>query len=151
MKRRALRSDGKHWYIQRRYGSPAFLERLAQHIERGYLTHDHTSGDVEVYRVEPGAPFYRRLTTPTEESMRELLSDAVDDAAGEQWDSLYACICELTSLLKAAGVEKEKWLAMLSMIEQRAQQRTGDFSLPGRMRAAMEARARTERPVIVLH
>lgn len=148
--RKALRSDGKRWYVQRKHGSPAFLERLTQHIEKGNLTHDHNMGDVEVYRVEPGAPFYRQPRTPTQEALDDLLRDAVDEAVDEDWDALYAITRELAGLCKNHGIGREKFDGLMQAIEERAVRRTGDAGLPARMRAAMGARGRADRPIIIL-
>lgn len=149
-RKKPCRMAGNRWYVQRRYGSPAFLERLAQHIEKGYLTHHHTMGDVQVYQVEPSAPFYRTVPTVTQASLQELLNDAVDEAVDEQWDALYACTRELAGLCKNFEVGRDQFQALMESIESRAAQRTGDPNLPARMRMAMGARGRADRPLMIL-
>lgn len=146
--RKALRTDGRRWYVQRKYASPAFLERLGQHVERRYLTHDHTSGGVEVYRVEPEAPFYNLPIEPTSARIRALIDDAVTEAADERWDSLRAALVELATACKGGGVTLVEWGSLMRTIESRAVTRTGDPSLILRMRQAIRARNNDGRLVL---
>ena len=146
---KALRSDGTRWFVRRSLGSPAFLERLAHHIEMGLLTHDHTMGDVQVYRVSPEAPFYRDSTRTVGE-VQSLIDDAVSLAADESWDDLYGCLCELAAACKTGDVDRNTYAKLVETIEDRAATKLQDPTLPGRMRMAMGARGKRTPSIILL-
>lgn len=135
---RVLLQHKGRWYVRRSKASPAFLERLALHLERGFLVFDESSGDVEVYRVSEQAPFRVREPDKMDLAVRDLIAEVIREAAAENVAGYEAGLRELANLVKLAGGNRGDWRNTLHAIDHAVEQRTRDPMLMTRMRYAVK-------------
>lgn len=99
---RTWATDGRYVAFRRKIANPEALQRHNEFVDRGHYQHVETQDDVEIYKLTPQSPFYRR-----ELDMRELSLPALQRAASilackQDWKTYTDAIEEVAGRIKAA-------------------------------------------------
>lgn len=99
---RTWATDGRHVMFRRRNANPEALQRHNEFVDRGQYVYLGTSDDVEIYRLTPQSPFYRRELDLRELSLPALQRAASILACKGDWKTYVDAIEELAGRIKGA-------------------------------------------------
>lgn len=107
---RTWATDGRFVMFRRKNANIEALQRHNDFVDRGHYVYLGTSDDVEMYKLTPHSPFYRREIDLRELSLPALQRAASILACKGDWKTYVDCIEEVAGRIKASydsGTAKE--------------------------------------------
>lgn len=99
---RTWATTGRHVLFRRKTANPEALQRHNEFVDRGHYVYLGTTDDVEVYKLTPQSPFYRRELDLRELSLPALQRAASILACKRDYKTYVDCIEELAGRIKGA-------------------------------------------------
>jgi hypothetical protein len=133
---------GNEYRFRRHQAHFASIEALNRRLARGWIAHDHTAGDVEVYKIQPGAPGYiNEISHASFARIDTAMNDAADAAIREDWTAYRAVVEDLADSIALTGTGRAGWVHVVRWIERTVTERTDNPMAAERMRQGLiEAR-----------
>jgi hypothetical protein len=131
---------GGRYFIRLAKVNPAMKERHARHVERGWLVHERTEGDVAVFKVMPGAPFFVRKKARDERWLLMSIDEASKLLAAGDLQLFVDLAEELAEFVKTAGKSRGFYAALMGEIETKALKRGADPMVRDQVKMVMRER-----------
>jgi hypothetical protein len=129
---------GNQYRFRRRQAHHASIECVERRIARGWLVHNHTSDDVEVYDIQPGSPGYIRTISPDAYArIDQGMDDAIEAVLREDWPAYRVILEDLAVSVKRTGFGRRGWDHVVTWMERQATARTDNPMTPELMRQGL--------------